>query len=148
MSEETIRKVLTEHRVIAVVGLSREPGKTSYGVAEYLKKHGFRIIPINPFVNEILGEKAYKSLLDMPSEVQKTVEVVQIFRPSEDVPPIIDQATQLQKTNGVPSVVWMQLGIVNEQAGELARQAGLIVVMDHCMMQEHKRLFGNAAGRN
>ncbi len=147
MSEETIRRVLTEYRVIAVVGLSRDPEKTSYGVAEYLKKHGFRIIPINPFVNEILGEKAYRSLLDMPSEVQKTVEVVQIFRPSEDVPPIVDQAIRLRKTNGVPSVVWMQLGIVNVQAGEEAREAGLIVVMDHCMMQEHKRLFGNIAGR-
>jgi predicted CoA-binding protein len=148
LSDEAIKKVLTEHRIIAVVGLSRDPGKTSYGVAEYLKKHGFKIIPINPFVNEILGEKAYKSLLGMPSDVQKTVEVVQIFRPSEDVPPIVDQAIQMRKTNGVPSVVWMQLGIVNEHVGELAREAGLIVVMDHCMMQEYKRLFGNAAGRN
>lgn len=148
MSDEAIKRVLTEHRIIAVVGLSRDPGKTSYGVAEYLKKHGFKIIPINPFVNDILGEKAYKSLLSMPSDVQKTVEVVQIFRPSEDVPPIVDQAIQMRKTNGVPSVVWMQLGVVNEHAGELAREAGLIVVMDHCMMQEHKRLFGNATGRN
>ena len=148
MSEEIIKEVLTKYRVVAVVGLSRDPGKTSYGVAEYLKKHGFRTVPINPFVNEILGEKAYKSLLDMPLEVQKTIEVVQIFRPSEDVPSIVDQVIQLRKSNGIPFVVWMQLEIVNEQAGEKARDAGLTVVMNRCMMQEHKRLFGEAAGHD
>jgi predicted CoA-binding protein len=148
LSEEIIKEVLTKYRVVAVVGLSRDPGKTSYGVTEYLKKHGFRIVPVNPFVNEILGEKAYKSLLDMPLEVQKTIEVVQIFRPSEDVPSIVDQVIQLRKSNGVPFVVWMQLEIVNEQAGEKAREAGLTVVMNRCMMQEHKRLLGEAAGHD
>jgi hypothetical protein len=145
LSEKIIKEVLTKYRVVAVVGLSRDPAKTSYGVAEYLKKHGFRIVPVNPFVNEILGEKAHKSLLDMPLEVQKTIEVVQIFRPSEDVPSIVDQVIQLRKSNGNPFVVWMQLEIVNEQAGEKAREAGLTVVMNRCMMQEHKRLFGEAA---
>jgi predicted CoA-binding protein len=102
LSEEIIREVLTKYQVVAIVGLSRDPEKASYGVAEYLKTHGFRIVPINPFVNEILGEKAYKSLLDMPLDVQKTIEVVQVFRPSEDVPSIVDQVVQLRKNNGVP----------------------------------------------
>jgi predicted CoA-binding protein len=94
-------------------------------------------------VDEILGEKSYKSLLDIPAEIQKTLEIVDIFRRSEDVPPIVEQAVQLKRLYGVPYVVWMQLGIINEQAGELARKAGLIVIMDKCMMQEHRRLFAN-----
>jgi predicted CoA-binding protein len=98
-------------------------------------------VPVNPTVDEILGEKSYKSLLDIPSEIQKTLEIIDIFRRSEDVPPIVEQAVQLKKLFDVPYVVWMQLGIINEQAAELARKAGLTVVMDKCMMQEHRRLF-------
>jgi hypothetical protein len=110
-------------------------------VAEYLKNHGFRIIPVNPFVNEVLGEKSYKSLLDMPAETQKTIEIVDVFRPSADVPPIVEQVIQLKRLYGVPLVVWMQLGIINEQAADMASKAGLIVLMNKCMMQEHRRLF-------
>jgi predicted CoA-binding protein len=112
-------------------------------VAEYLKKHGFQVVPINPMANEILGEKSYRSLLDAPAEIQKTLETVVIFRPSAEVLPIVEHVAQLKKLYGVPYVVWMQLGIVNEQAGEIARSAGLTVVMDKCMMREHRRLFGN-----
>lgn len=129
------------YKTVAVVGVSRDPTKDSYRVMEYLKKHGFHIIPVNPFADEVLGEKSYKSLLDMPAEVQKTIEVVDIFRPSSEVLPIIEQAIQLRKLYGVPYVVWMQLGIVNEQAAEKARKAGLTVIMDKCMMQEHRRLI-------
>lgn len=141
MSQHTIEEILTRYRTVAVVGLSKDLSKDSHRVAEYLKDHGFRIIPVNPFADEILGEKSYKSLLDMPAEVQKTIEVVDIFRPSAEVLLIVEQAVQLRKVYGVPYVVWMQLGIVNEQAAEKARKAGLTVIMDKCMMQEHRRLI-------
>ncbi|MEM3457859.1 MAG: CoA-binding protein [Candidatus Bathyarchaeia archaeon] len=141
MSQHTIEEILTRYRTVAVVGLSKDPSKDSHRVAEYLKDHGFRIIPVNPFADEVLGEKSYKSLLDMPAEVQKTIEVVDIFRPSSEVLLLVKQAIQLRKLYGVPYVVWMQLGIVNEQAAEKARKAGLTVIMDKCMMQEHRRLI-------
>jgi predicted CoA-binding protein len=141
LRRNTVKEILSSCKTIAVVGLSREPDKDSYRVAAYLKKHGFRIVPVNPFADEILGEKSYKSLLDMPIEVQKTIEVVDVFRPSKDVPPIVEQAVKLKEMHGTPFVVWMQLGIVNEKAAETAEKAGLTVVMDRCMMQEHKRLF-------
>jgi predicted CoA-binding protein len=141
LSQNEIKEALTKYKTVAVVGLSREPDKASYKVSAYLKKHGFRIIPVNPFADEILGEKSYKSLLDIPSEIQKTIEIVDVFRPSKDVPPIVEQAINLKETYGKPYVVWMQLGIVNEQAAEMAKKAGLTVVMDKCMMVEHKRFF-------
>jgi predicted CoA-binding protein len=143
LSHADVKEILTRYKVVAVVGLSRDPMKASYEVATYLKKHGYHIVPVNPTVDEILGEKSYKSLLDIPAEIQKTLEIVDIFRRSEDVPPIVEQAVQLKRLYGVPYVVWMQLGIINEQAGELAKKAGLTVIMDKCMMQEHRRLFSN-----
>ena len=139
MSRNEIKEILTKYKTIAVVGLSREPGKDSHRVSAYLKKHGFRIIPVNPFADEVLGEKSYKSLLDIPPEIQKTIEVVDIFRPSKDVPLIVEQAIKLKMMYGKPYVVWMQLGIVNDSAAETAKKAGLLVVMDKCMMIEHKR---------
>lgn len=145
MSNDTIKDALAKYRIVAVLGLSRNPAKASFSVAEYLKAHGFHIVPINPFVDEVLGEKSYKSLLDMPVELQKTVEIVDIFRSSVDVPPIVEQAVRLRRLYGRPFVVWMQLGIVNEQAAALAQGAGLAVIMNHCMMQEHKRLFSSDA---
>jgi predicted CoA-binding protein len=144
LSEEITKKILAQYRTVAVVGISRDQSKDSYRVAEYLKNHDFHIIPVNPFADEVLGEKCYKSLLDIPSEIQRTIEVVDIFRPSEDVLPIVDQALQLKKLYSKPYVVWMQLGIINEQAAERGRSAGLIVVMDRCMMQEHRRLFARS----
>jgi len=140
LSQNEIKEILTRYRTVAVVGLSREPGKDSYRVSAYLKKHGFRIIPVNPFADEVLGEKSYKSLLEIPREIQKTVEVVDVFRPAKDVPPIVEQAIKLKKMFGKPCVVWMQLGIVNEQAAEAAGKAGLTVIMNKCIMLEHKRL--------
>lgn len=141
MSQNEIKKILTAYRTVAVVGLSREPDKDSHRVGTYLKDHGFRIIPVNPFADEVLGEKSYKSLLDIPAEIQKTIEVVDIFRPAKDVPPIVEQAIKLKEMHGKPYVIWMQLGIVNEQAAETAKKAGLAVVMDKCMMVERKRFF-------
>jgi predicted CoA-binding protein len=141
MSQNEIKEILTKYKTVAVIGLSRKPGEDSHRVSAYLKSHGFRIIPVNPFADEILGEKSYKSLLDIPHEVQKTIEIVDIFRPSKDVPLIVEQAIKLKAMYGKPHVVWMQLGIMNEQAAEAAGKAGLIVVMDKCMIIEHKRFF-------
>ena len=141
MSRNEIKEILTKYKTIAVVGLSREPDKDSHRVSAYLKKHGFRIIPVNPFVDEVLGEKSYKSLIGIPPEIQKNIDVVDIFRPSKDVPPIVEQAIKLKATYGKPHVVWMQLGIANEQAAEMAKKAGVTVVMNKCIMIEHKRFF-------
>jgi len=124
---------------VAVVGLSRNSAKDSYQVAEYLKSNGYNIIPINPFADEVLDKKCYKSLLDMPEDLQKKIEIVDIFRPSQDVPPIVDQAIQLRKKHGKPYVIWMQLGIVNEEAAKRAVEAGFTVIMDKCMKIEHGR---------
>jgi predicted CoA-binding protein len=140
LGQNQIKDILKKYKVIAVVGLSKEPEKDSHRVSAYLKQHGYRIIPVNPFADEVLGEKSYKSLLDIPPEIQKTIEIVDVFRPSKDVPPIVEQAIKLKQTYGKPFVVWMQLGIVNEKAAEAARRAGLIVVMDKCLMVEHHRL--------
>jgi predicted CoA-binding protein len=136
LSEEEIILVLKNCRVVAVVGLSRNPATDSHEVAKYLQSVGYRVIPVNPFADEILGEKCYKSLLDIP----ETIEVVDIFRPSEDVPPIVEEAIQLKKKHGDPKAIWMQLGIVNEEAARRARKAGFTVVMGRCMMVEHRRL--------
>ena len=140
MSQNQIRDILQKAKTIAVVGLSKEPEKDSNKVSVYLQQHGYRIIPVNPFADEVLGEKSYKSLLDIPVEIQKTIDIVDIFRKAEDVPPIVEQAIQLKAKVGGSFVVWMQLGIVNEQAAEAAKKAGLIVVMDKCLMVEHHRL--------
>jgi predicted CoA-binding protein len=140
LNQNEIREILTRYKTVAVVGLSREPGKDSHRVSAYLKKHGFHIIPVNPFTDKVLGEKSYISLLDIPPEIQKTIEVVDIFRPSKDVPLIVEQAIKLKAMYGKPNVVWMQLDIVNEQAAEAAEKAGLTVVMDKCMLIEHKRV--------
>lgn len=142
MSQKEIREILTKYKTVAVVGLSREVAKDSYRVSAYLKNHGFRIIPVNPFADEILGEKSYKTLLGIPFENQKNIEIVDIFRPSKDVSAIVKQAINIKATTyGKLNVVWMQLGIINEQAAEAARKAGLVVVMNKCMMTEHKRFF-------
>ena len=123
-----------------MVGLSREPEKDSYRVAAYLKKHGYHIVPVNPFADEVLGGRSYKSLLDIPVEVQKQIDLVDVFRRPENVTSIVEQAVKLREKHGKPCVIWMQLGIINEKAAATARKAGLTVVMDKCIMQEHKRL--------
>jgi predicted CoA-binding protein len=137
-SEQSISAALRS-KTIAVVGLSKNPEKASNDVATYLKSHGYRIVPINPTTDQILGEKCYASLRDLPHELKREVEVVDIFRRPEDVPPIVQEAIELRKTYPRLTTVWMQLGIVNEDAAEKARKAGLNVVMDRCMMFEHGR---------
>jgi len=134
MSEDVIRHILTTSDVIATVGLSANPAKTSHGVAKYLIDQGYDVIPVNPGIDEVFGRKAFPDLISIP----RKVDVVQVFRPSSEVPPIVDQAIQIGA-----KVVWMQVGIINHEAAETARAAGLLVVMDRCMRQEHIRLFGH-----
>jgi hypothetical protein len=133
MTDDQLKRILETTHTIAVVGLSASPAKTSYDVARYLKAHGYRIIPVNPFADEILGEKTFAELTAIPD----AVDVVQVFRPSEEVPPIVEQAIRIGA-----KVVWMQEGIVNEAAAATARAAGLAVVMDRCMKSTHRRLIG------
>lgn len=141
MKKDEIEDILTKYRTVAVVGMSRDPSKDSHKVPEYLKNQGYKIIPVNPTAKEILELKSYKSLLDIPPEIQRTIEIVDIFRPAEDVPPIVEQAVRLKELHDKPYVIWMQLGIINEQAALIARDAGMLVVMNRCMMQEHKKVF-------
>ncbi|MCL2476477.1 CoA-binding protein [Candidatus Bathycorpusculum sp.] len=138
--EEEIREILDKYRVVAVVGLSDTLGRPSHRVAAYLKKHGYQIIPVNPFVEKVLGEKCYKSLLDIPVDIQKTIDIVDVFRKSEDVPPIVAQAIELRVKFGRPCVVWMQKGIINLDAAKMAQQSGLRMIMDRCIMEDHLQL--------
>jgi uncharacterized protein len=134
MSEEDlVRKILTDVRTIAVVGCSKDPAKDAHRVPKYMQMHGYRIIPVNPSATEILGEKAYPSLDAVPIPY----DAVDVFRPSADVPPVVDQAIR-----GPANVVWMQLGIRNDEAAKQARAAGKLVIQDRCMMRDHARLFG------
>ena len=120
-------------------------GKHSYRVGAYLKRHGYQIIPVNPTIDKVLGCKSYRNLLDIPERIQKTIEVVNIFRKPEDVPPIVEQALKLKARYGRLCVVWMQVGIVNEEAAQTALEAGLAVVMDKCIMAEHHRSTKDAS---
>lgn len=128
----TIKEMLETYRTIAVVGLSSRPHRASHGVSRYMQKQGYRIIPVNPMETEVLGEKAYPSLDDVP----EAFEIVDIFRRSEYVPDIVEAAIRRQA-----KVIWMQQGVIHEAAAERARAAGLEVVMDLCILQEHMALF-------
>jgi len=134
MEDEEIEETLRNAKTVAVVGISPKEDRPSYIVALYLKSKGYRIIPVRPDGEEILGEKVYHGLLEIPKEIG--VEVVDIFRRSEDVPPIVEEAIQ----RGA-KVVWMQEGVIHKEAGEKAEKAGLKVVMDRCMKKEHQRLM-------
>ena len=137
-SSSVINEILGMH-TIAVVGLSKDPSKPSHDVASYLQNHGYRIVPINPTVEEVLGEKAYPSLLSLPDSLKRQIDIVDIFRRAEDVPPIVAEAIKLHASLGHPKAVWMQLGIINEASARQARDAGLLAVMDRCLKIEHGR---------
>jgi uncharacterized protein len=140
-SEEQTKEILSKYKTVAVVGISNTLGRPSHRVSAYLKQHGYCIIPVNPTIEEALGNKTYKSLLDIPPDIAKNIEVVDIFRKSEEVPQIVEQAIELRKRYGQPFVIWMQLDVHNEQAAETATTAGLIVIMDRCLMKEHLHHF-------
>jgi len=144
MSEETVesdglpdaevRKILLETKRIAVVGMSRDPAKPAHYVPKFLIRHGYTVYPVNPAVDEILGIKTSKSLLDLP----ENVDVVDVFRPSEQILPVAEQALKVG-----PKVFWMQEGIHNKEAAEKLRGAGIIAVWNRCIMKEHNRLLGS-----
>jgi predicted CoA-binding protein len=133
MGEEEIKDILSAYKTVAVVGISPKEDRPSYMVASYLKSKGYRIIPIRPDGDMIIGEKVYHSLQEIPKEIE--VDVVDIFRKSEDVPPIVEEAIQRRA-----KVVWMQEGIFNVESAVKAERAGLKVVMDLCIKKEHQRL--------
>ena len=131
-NSDPIRELLTRAKTIAVVGLSDSPMRPSHGVSAYMQSHGYKIIPVNPTIAESLGEKSYRSLLDVPGRI----DLVNIFRRPAFVEEIVDQAIALK----IPAV-WMQEGVINEQAARKARSSGMLVVMDMCILKEHRARF-------
>ncbi|MGA1986531.1 MAG: CoA-binding protein [Candidatus Sulfotelmatobacter sp.] len=136
---DPITELLKTSKTIAVVGLSCNPMRASHGVSAYMQSHGYRIVPVNPQIEECLGERSYASLLDIPNpdisdqNVPGKIDIVNIFRRPEFVEEIVDQAIQLK----VPAI-WMQEDVIHEKAAEKARQAGIFVVMDLCILKEHR----------
>ena len=128
---QSFRDLLQSARVIAVVGLSGNKRRPSYGVSDYMRRAGYRIVPVNPNETEVLGEKAYPSLDQVPGEI----DIVDIFRRSEFVPEIVEAAIRVRA-----KAIWMQEGVVHQEAAAMARAAGLVVVMDRCILKEHQRL--------
>jgi predicted CoA-binding protein len=129
-SADVILELLKKYKTIAVVGLSSNPMRPSFGVTEYMQGAGYRIIPVNPNESEVLGEKSYARLEDVPEKV----DIVNVFRRAEDVPPVVESAIRVGA-----KVVWMQQGIENEEAAKKARAAGLVVIEDACILVEHRR---------
>jgi hypothetical protein len=129
-SADPIFDILTKYKRIAVVGLSSNPARPSYNVTEYMQSVGYQIVPVNPNETDVLGEPSYARLEDVPQKI----EIVNIFRRPEEIPPVVDAAIQVGA-----KVVWMQLGITNQAAAEKARAAGITVVMDACLLIEHKK---------
>ncbi|MDH3221001.1 MAG: CoA-binding protein [Gammaproteobacteria bacterium] len=137
----TLRRILNDYKRVAVVGLSADWSRPSNFAAKYLLDHGFEVIPVNPKYEEILGQKCYPDLLSIPTPV----DIVDLFQRVDRIPPFVDQAIEIGAR-----VVWMQLGIIHEEAAQKARDAGLEVIMDRCMKIEYARLFGglNTIGVN
>lgn len=132
-TDAALREIL-DYDHIAVVGCSTTPGKAAHDIPKYMLDHGYDVIPVNPYADEIFGRSAYDSLAD----VEETVDIVDVFRPSEEVPGIVDEALGRDDVE----VVWMQLGITHDEAAERAEEAGLRVVQDRCLKVEHQRLLG------
>ena len=127
---ETIKRILNECRTIAVVGLSSNPYRPSHGVAEYMQRKGYKVIPVNPNESEVLGEKSYPSL----DKVEEKIDLVDVFRRSEEAGAVVDEAIRVKA-----KAVWLQEGVIDENAAERARRAGLLVVTDKCWLKEYAR---------
>jgi predicted CoA-binding protein len=134
MQDEEMKNILQTCRTVAVVGISPKEDRPSYGVASYLRSKGYRVIPVRPDGDKILGEKIYRSLEEIPEGIE--IDVVDIFRKSEDVPPVVEEVIR----RGA-KVVWMQEGVINQEARAKAEKAGVKVVMDRCIKKEHQRLI-------
>ncbi|MGD0587561.1 MAG: CoA-binding protein [Thermoplasmata archaeon] len=139
-TDSELRDVLGRSKTIAVVGLSDKPERDSNEVARYLQSQGYRIIPVNPMLTEVLGERAYPTLAAIPTETR--IDIVDVFRRSDQVPPVVDEAI----ARAAP-VVWMQLGVENAEAAANARAAGLTVFENLCIMVQHRRLRGSLGAR-
>ncbi|MEM0157710.1 MAG: CoA-binding protein [Thermoplasmataceae archaeon] len=135
--EEKIPEILEKSRTVAVVGISDNPDRDSYRVADYLKRSGYTILPVNPAITQWLGIKAYKDLSSIPKDVR--VDIVDIFRKPEAALQIVEEALKLR-----PATIWLQEGVVNQEAARLAKSNGIQVVMDRCMMKEHMKYHGKA----
>lgn len=133
-------EVMRKYRVIAVVGASKNPEKDANTVPAYLQDHGYTIIPVNPTTNEVNGLKAYPSLADIPDELARTVEVVDVFRPSEELPEVARKVAEMRKKTGRPFVFWAQLHLENEDAKRILGEAEVDYVMDRCMRIEHAEM--------
>ena len=133
---DPIHELLSRTKTIAVVGLSESPMRPSHGVSAYMQAHGYKIIPVNPQIEEALGEKSYPSLVDIPPEIAKKIDLVDVFRRPEYVDEIVEEAIKLK----VPAI-WLQEDVINERAAERARKAGVFVVMDLCILKEHRARF-------
>ena len=134
------RDILKKYDVIAVVGASKNPEKEAYTVPAYMKEHGYTIIPVNPTADEILGEKAYKSLLDLPPDLAKKVDIVDVFRPSEELPQVARQVIEMRQKHGRPFAFWAQLGLENEEAKKMLSANKIPYVMNVCLRVVHKLL--------
>ena len=130
---DRIYELLSQAKTIAVVGLSDSPMRASHGVSAYMQAQGYKIIPVNPRIAEVLGEKSYPSLLEVPEKI----DLVDVFRRPEFVDKIVEQVIQLK----IPAI-WLQEDVINERAAEKARQAGIFVVMDRCILKDHRARFG------
>lgn len=135
--DDDLRAIL-ELETIAVVGCSRQPGKPAHDVPRYLQEQGYEIIPVNPFADEILGKPAYESL----ERVEESIDLVDVFRPSEEVPVVVDHVLERLEACGDVEALWLQLGIRHDEAATRAAEAGLDVVQDRCLKVEHQRLMG------
>jgi uncharacterized protein len=131
-------EVLERCKTVAVVGASKNPEKEAYTVPRYLKEHGYRIVPVNPTATEILGERAYPSLLDLPEELGRAVDVVEVFRPSGELPRVALQAAEMKKRYGRPLFFWAQQGLESEEAKRILESNGIQYVMDACMRTAHQ----------
>ncbi|MEM0117850.1 MAG: CoA-binding protein [Conexivisphaerales archaeon] len=143
LSRKTIStdEVFDKCKVIAVVGASKNPEKEAHQIPLYLKQNGYQIIPVNPTADLIFGQKAYPTLLQIPDEVALTIDVVDVFRPSDELPEIAEQVIELGRRIGKKYIFWAQLGLENEAAKKKLAEAGFPYVMNSCMMVEHRRIF-------
>ena len=141
--DELIREIFQRYRNVAVYGMSRDPGEPAHSVPAYLLSKGYNVIPVNPYADEIIGRKSYPDL----KEIEERIDIVEVFRPSADVVDVVKQALARKKERGDIAVIWLQEGIENEEARELAEEMGIVFIQDRCMYKEFRRLFPERAER-
>ncbi len=137
--------VLRKYNVIAVVGASKNPEKDAHTVPQYMKEHGYKLVPVNPTTDKILDEKSYPSLAEIPADLAKRIEIVDVFRRSEELPEVARQVVEMKKRYGRPNVFWAQLGLENDDAKKILSDAGVPYVMDACVRQVHQTQLANTS---